>query len=150
MSENEEKSLDPLLALSSELPELPACWTFQHPERLYTADQMRAYATEATNYYGHLLRAANARGEWLPIESAPKDGSLFLCWVSATRYSSSDGECSSYDHDVSDFDFAQWRTHSETPGEGYFMNMMGQIGDTQDITHWQKLTPPALGSEAKS
>lgn len=96
-------------------------------------------------------RTAEVGGDgWLPIESAPKDGSLFLCYVAAERWSQEDGEGSGRSADVSDFDFCQWRTHPETPEEGYFMNMMGQIGDTQDITHWKKLTPPAPGSEAKS
>lgn len=51
---------DPLLALSAELPELPEPVAFLHNiprNALFSADQMRAYTTEA------VLRAANARGD---------------------------------------------------------------------------------------
>lgn len=53
----------------SALPELPEPLGPWHENDdytghfTYTADQMRAYAAEATNYYRHLLRAANARGD---------------------------------------------------------------------------------------
>lgn len=82
--------LDPLLALSSELPELPRPAVYMRdtdgrleakiggdrpPDRsggystpwgfFYTADQMRAYATEAAAYWKEMHRAANARGDGL-------------------------------------------------------------------------------------
>ena len=79
---------------------------------------------------------------WQPIETAPKDGSLFLCWVSAERWSCEDGGGSGRSADVSDFDFACWRIDSEHPDGGWFMNMAGQIGDMQGITHWMPLAPP--------
>lgn len=76
MSENEEKSLDPLLALSSELPELPEPVAFLHNiprNALFSADQMRAYANGHATYWYEMhrslltayneLRAANARAD---------------------------------------------------------------------------------------
>lgn len=76
---------------------------------------------------------------WQPIETAPKDGSMFLCWVSAERYSSPDGECSSHAHDTSQMDFCWWRNGLD--GNGYFDPACGQIGDSQDVTHWMPLPP---------
>lgn len=70
---------------------------------------------------------------WMPISSAPRDETLFVCWVSAIRYGE-DGDGQQYSVDVSDVDFGQWRTSG-----GYYENMMGQIGDEQVITHWQPM-----------
>lgn len=83
------------------------------------------------------------QGEWLPIETAPKDGTLFLGWVSAVRYGEDDAG-QPFEHDVSDYDFCRWR---EMETGGFYENMMGQIGDAQDITHWMPL-PAAPSSEA--
>lgn len=75
---------------------------------------------------------------WQPIETAPRDGSMFLCWVYAERYGETD-EGQQYQQDVSQADFGWWR-----PGDnaGYFDCGCGQIGDRQYITHWQPLPPP--------
>lgn len=70
--------------------------------------------------------------EWMPIDSAPKDGTLFLCWVDAIRHGEAD-DGSTYQADVSECDFGQWRNSEHG---GYFDNMMGPIGDGQIITHW--------------
>ena len=83
--------------------------------------------------------------KWMDIETAPKDGTMFLCWVSAERYSSADGECSSYSHDVSQIDFCWWRSGPvELPEAGYFDPACGQIGDAQDVTHWMPLPKPPV------
>lgn len=80
--------------------------------------------------------------EWKPIETAPKDGTMFLCWVAAARWSNSDGEFSSYAHNVSEVDFCWWRAMPVGLEGGYFDNASGQIGDGQEITHWMPLPPP--------
>lgn len=79
-----------------------------------------------------------ARDGWLPIETAPKDGTIYLCWVDAIRYGESD-DGSLYQADVSEVDFGQWRDF-ETGGAHF--NMMGDIGDGQKITHWRPLPEP--------
>ena len=77
---------------------------------------------------------------WLPIETAPKDGSIFLCWVTAERYGETD-EGQQYEQDVSQADFGWW-----VPGENrdYFDCGCGQIGDRQHISHWMPLPPPPI------
>lgn len=84
--------------------------------------------------------------EWQPMDSAPKDGSLFICWVSAERWSSEDGGGSGRSHDTSDCDFGQWRPDADHPDGGYFINMMGQIGDMQDIVGWMPIPPPPVST----
>lgn len=80
--------------------------------------------------------------EWQPIETAPKDGSLFLCWVSAVRYGETD-EGQPYQQDASQVDFCSWRNGPrDLPDHGYFDPCCGQIGDSQDVTHWMPLPPP--------
>ncbi|HBP27904.1 MAG TPA: hypothetical protein DD666_00630 [Advenella kashmirensis] len=78
-------------------------------------------------------------GQWQPIATAPKDGSLFLGWVSAERWSQADGEGSGIGYDVSEHDFCWW---NGTPTDGFYENTMGQIGDAQNITHWMPLPAP--------
>jgi len=80
--------------------------------------------------------------EWQLIETAPKDGSMFICWVDAKRWSSPDGNDSSYEHDVSQADFCWWRRAIDGYGDGYFDPSCGQIGDWQHVTHWMPLPPP--------
>ena len=80
--------------------------------------------------------------QWQPIETAPKDGTMFIGWVSAERHSQIDGEGSGYGHDTSEADFCQWKAVVSHPDGGYFDNMMGQIGDAQAVTHWIPIPPP--------
>ena len=80
--------------------------------------------------------------EWQPIETAPKDGAMLLCWVKAERWSAIDGGGSGIGHDVSSVDFCWWRKGpAEVPQAGYWDNALGQIGDAQDVTHWMPLPP---------
>lgn len=93
------------------------------------------------------LNSTEKSDGWLPIASAPKDGAMFLCWVSAVRWSAMDGGGSGSEHDVSQIDFCWWRRVPESPDGGYFDNASGQIGDSQGVTHWQPLptAPKAHG-----
>lgn len=86
---------------------------------------------------------------WQPIATAPKDGTMFLGWVAAERWSSPDGQSSSYAHDTSQVDFCWWRAAPPDPSPeaivgGHFDNASGQIGDGQDITHWMPLPPAPI------
>ncbi len=76
--------------------------------------------------------------QWQPIETAPRDGSMFLCWVTAERCGETD-EGQQYAQDVSQADFGWW-----VPGENrdYFDCGCGQIADRQHISHWMPLPPP--------
>lgn len=82
-------------------------------------------------------------GGWKSMESAPRDGSMFLCWVEAMRYGETD-DGQQYQQDVSQVDFCQWRIHADVPDGGWFDPCCGQIGDAQHVTAWQPLpAPPA-------
>jgi len=78
---------------------------------------------------------------WQPISTAPKDGTLFLCWVKAVRYLDT-GEGWQDQQDVSQVDFCQWRTVADAPDGGYFDPFCGQIADAQHVTHWMPIPPP--------
>jgi len=87
-------------------------------------------------------RLHDLAGGWRSIETAPKDGTMFLCWVSAVRYGETD-EGQQYEQDCSQVDECWWRNGPEgDPELGYFDNACGQIGDSQGITHWMPLPPP--------
>lgn len=136
--------------------------------RAFTADQMHTYgeacraSASATapnlacksvqkrlaTQWGYVPASAAAVGEWQPIETAPRDGTLFIGWVAAERWSSIDGEGSGRAHDTSQVDFCWWRRAPEAVFGGYFDNASGRIGDGQDITHWMPLpTPPSAQQE---
>lgn len=89
------------------------------------------------------VQAWNTRApQWQPIESAPKDGSMFLCWVSAVRFGTRD-DGSLAEEDCSEADFGYWMTVRDG---GVFHNVQGEIGDQSSITHWQPLpAPPEVG-----
>lgn len=84
------------------------------------------------------VRAKMGVAGWQPIETAPKDGSIFLCWVTAERYGETD-EGQQYAQDVSQADFGWWRPGGDA---GYFDCGCGQIGDREHISHWMPLPPP--------
>lgn len=105
----------------------------KHDDRMAVVS-LDAYLTKEQRT--HPQPQAVAQG-WMPIETAPKDGTMFLCWVKAERYSSPDGECSSYAHDTSQMDFCWWRDGLD--GNGYFDPACGQIGDSQDVILWAPL-----------
>jgi hypothetical protein len=79
--------------------------------------------------------------EWQPIETAPKDGSMFLCWVWAIRQGEDD-DGNPYEQDVSQVDFCSWRSQPDLGDVGWFDPYCGQIGEAQDVTHWMPLPPP--------
>ena len=109
-----------------------------NPERILTEsgwsdDQMRDFGQRC-----YMLGVA-AASQWRPIETAPKDGSLFLCWVAAVRYGETD-EGQPYEQDASQVDFCSWSDGPpDLPGHGYFDPCCGRIGDSQGVTHWMPL-----------
>ena len=105
------------------------------------------YKEDRDRIAAELTEAADAleAGPWMPIETAPKDGTMFLCWVSAVRYGETD-EGQRYQEEVSQIDFCQWRTQADIPDCGWFEPFCGQIGDEQDVTLWAPL-PVAPGAQ---
>lgn len=75
---------------------------------------------------------------WRPIESAPRDGRMFLGWVSAVRYAEPD-EGDPYEVDVSECDFCLWR---DTELGGYVDAMSSPRADLEHVTHWMPLPEP--------
>ena len=121
------------------LPALPG-----HPEmHTYT---WTALELKVIEQYGRECALAALAAQWMPIETAPKDGTLFLCWVYAVRYGETD-EGQPYQQDASQVDFCQWRIYSECPDGGYFDPCCGQIGDSQSVTHWMPLPQPPKDSQ---
>lgn len=92
--------------------------------------------------------AVSAGAGWQPIETAPKDGALFMCWVAAVQYGTND-EGQQYQIDVSQVDFCQWQSFEEAPDGGWFEPCCGHISDHQRVTHWMPL-PAAPGSEKEA
>ena len=108
---------------------------------------LHGIVTVSNRIADELAEAADAleAGPWMPIETAPKDGTMFLCWVSAVRYGETD-EGQRYQEEVSQIDFCQWRTQADIPDCGWFEPFCGQIGDEQDVTLWAPL-PVAPGAQ---
>jgi len=92
--------------------------------------------------------AQEQQAGWRDISTAPKDGTMFLCWVGAERWSAMDGGGSGCAHDVSQIDFCWWRRVHESPDGGYFDNASGQFGDSQGVTHWMPFPPAPTGMES--
>lgn len=82
--------------------------------------------------------------QWQEISTAPRDGSMFLGWVSAERHSTIDGQGSGISADTSEVDFCWWRSCQDIEEGGFYDNAMGQIGDFQLITHWMPMPTPPL------
>ena len=84
--------------------------------------------------------------EWQPIETAPRDGSMFLVWVNAVRHGEDD-EGRPFQQDCSTVDFAEWRTVDDY---GYPFYFGYPHGDQEYPTHWQPLpaAPAALSQKA--
>ena len=95
-----------------------------------------------------LAKLADKLMLWRPIETAPKDGTMFLCWVEAVRYGETD-EGQQFQQDVSQCDECWWRPDFQgVPDSGYFDNACGQVGDSQAVTHWMPLPPaPAIDAQ---
>lgn len=92
------------------------------------------------------LRVALKSDGWLPISTAPKDGSLFLVWVAATNYVENDlGH--TIQQDASQVDFASWRDFGDI---GACVDPVGApYGDSWGMTHWMPL-PAAPKAAEKS
>lgn len=104
--------------------------------RTFAESEIRYMKTQIQDDWTTWLACARAlEPKWQPIETAPKDGRMFLCWVSAIRHTHINGEFG-IPTDVSEADFCQWNNND---GNGYWDNMMGQIGDEYAVTHWMSL-----------
>ena len=118
---------------------------------LHKPERRRTMTAERAGWLAMLAAAPAAapparQPQWMPIETAPKDGSMFVCWVAAERWSSPDGEGSGSGHDVSQVDLCWWRPPFDgVPESDYFDNASGQVGDSQAVTHWMPLPPPPGG-----
>lgn len=106
----------------------------------------REIATEAYEMADAMLLSRGGNG-WRPIADCPKDGTRFRGWVRASRNSSLDGQSSSFDHDVSQEDYCwysppKYDTEGNCVQEGFVDNQLGQIGDAQEVTHFQLCSEP--------
>lgn len=79
--------------------------------------------------------------QWQPIETAPKDGRMFLVWVNASKFGEDD-EGRQLETDCSQVDFAEWRTEGDVGWVDYFAH---PFADQEYATHWMPL-PAAPGS----
>lgn len=81
---------------------------------------------------------------WQPIETAPKDGRMFLVWVEAARFGEDDNG-QPFEQDCSTADFAEWRKCGD---DGYINYFAHPFADREYATHWQPLpAPPAALSQ---
>lgn len=140
---------DALREAGNQLANLAFNWA-QQPGYTLTSDDV-ALLDKLRRQWDDARAALAAPPGWQPIETAPKDGGLFLCWVSAVRYGETD-EGQQYQQDASQVDVCSWRDGpSDLPGHGYFDPCCGQIADSQDVTHWMPLpaAPVAAAPDAQ-
>ncbi|MEK6418439.1 MAG: hypothetical protein V4801_02465 [Burkholderia gladioli] len=84
------------------------------------------------------------RAPWQPIKTAPKDGSMILMWVHASRHHVDD-DGNPYQTHFATVDFGEWQEFGEHGGA--FIAYAGPHGDGADgITHWM---PLPTGPEAE-
>ena len=75
---------------------------------------------------------------WQDIATAPRDGSMFLCWSSAVRFvEQDDGVADGYD--ASECDFCVWK---DSEHGGYFDALSSPRADIEQVTHWMPLPEP--------
>lgn len=87
-----------------------------------------------------------AGAAWLPIESAPRDGTIIDAWI--------DGEFSGRRTDISwrEPTDSEWWVHGsdtiETP-EATWHDCFGPLGSWEQPTHWMPLPPPPTTHEIR-
>lgn len=92
---------------------------------------------ESANRWKARAERAEAEG-WRTMDSAPKDGSLFVCWIDTFIYRETD-DGGGEQVDASTADLCEWRASDDG---GYFDAMAGPHGDGDWITHWRPIAAP--------
>ncbi|HEY8878253.1 MAG TPA: hypothetical protein VIN03_11855 [Roseateles sp.] len=117
--------------LNGEAP-MDGLWFDEHPLDGRSRYWWRAALNEALANQS----PAPAQPVWQLIETAPKDGSLFLCWVASVRYDEDPETGEFREVDVSEPDFGRWAGSED---DGYYEPMSGLPGDHGAPTHWMPL-----------
>lgn len=136
MSDRTEKSRDAIHATDGYKRQVAAMETLS--DTLIDA-HLRRLGLLAQGQHEDAIRAGLIELGWTPpwesMETALRDGSEFICWISASKYAEYDeGEC---EVDCSQWDFCAWNEAA-----GRFESERGTIGDSQSITHWLNVKPP--------